>query len=250
MRIYNFAKRNIKELLRDPMSLLFLFLFPIVLFIVMQLIVRSVTTDLSHTPQFEIDNMTVSMCIFGFSFITIFSGNQVALDRESSFMLRLKSSPMNAKDFILGYTLTYLPLAFIVEVLMVLIGFCFGLAPTWNIILMILILYPFSLIFIGLGLLFGSLVSSKAVGGLASSVPTISSLLGGMFFPLDIMSGGFKTFCYVFPFANVISLGRDTLSLTYTNDSLSNALISYSYVIVIYIVAILIFHKNLKGDKI
>ena len=82
MRTINFAKRNFKELVRDPLSLVFEILLPIfLLFIFQQFNIPS--------ESFLLNNFTPGIIIFGFSFITLFTANLVAKDRESSLLIRL-----------------------------------------------------------------------------------------------------------------------------------------------------------------
>ena len=130
MRYLQFAKRNFKEILLDPLSWIFMFILPILLFVVLQIMVKAIG-DISYTPQFEITHLTISMIIFSFSFLTIFSGNMISHDKEEKYLLRLKSTPMKPSDFVLGYTLCNLPLAFIQEIIIIIVGLCFGLTFSW-----------------------------------------------------------------------------------------------------------------------
>ena len=64
MRMINFAKRNIKELIRDPLSLVFEIALPIfLLFIFQQIKIPG--------EVYKIENFTPGMIIFGFSFINV-----------------------------------------------------------------------------------------------------------------------------------------------------------------------------------
>ena len=249
MRSLTFAKRNILELIRDPLSSIFFVVFPGALYVILSLIMKSLGAEaLMNTPQFEINHLTMSMIVFSFSFITIFVGNMIANDKESFFLMRLKSTPMRAKDFIIGYTIAIIPIALFQEIFMLIIGMILGLTINGYIFLAALFLFPMSFLFIGFGILFGTLVNSKAVGGLSSIIPTMTSLLGGMFFPLDNMEGGFKTICYIFPFANatkvsnLIIQGNFNVWLPY--------LIVLAYVIVIYGISIFILNYKLSHDGI
>ena len=84
MRILTFAKRNIKEILRDPVNLVFGLGFPLVLLLLLSAIQANVPVNL-----FEIDTLTPGITVFGLSFITLFSATLVAKDRESAFLQRL-----------------------------------------------------------------------------------------------------------------------------------------------------------------
>lgn len=190
------------------------------------------------------------MIIFSFSFITIFVGNNFAIDRDSSFLLRLKASPMKSYNFILGYTIPALIIAFIQEVIMVIIGIIFGLNLSIHTLFFMLLILPVSLLFIGFGLLFGCLFNFKAIGPLSSVVPTAASLLGGIFFQLALISNSnpFKIICSVLPFYPAITVGSNALNGNY--DILLNYFIVMVYTLIFYLLSITIFSIKLRSDKI
>ena len=66
MRMFNFAKRNFKELIRDPLSLIFEIVLPLFLLFIFQQI---------NIPgeEYKLVNFTPGIIIFGFSFITLFN---------------------------------------------------------------------------------------------------------------------------------------------------------------------------------
>ena len=69
MRSLIFAKRNFKEILRDPLSAIFCLVFPIALLLIFEIIIAGVgTVDLSTTPQFMINNLTPSIAVSVFHF--------------------------------------------------------------------------------------------------------------------------------------------------------------------------------------
>ena len=103
MRMINFAKRNFKELIRDPLSLIFEIALPLFLLFIFQQF--NIDAD-----NYRLENFTPSIILFGFSFITLFTATLIAKDRTSSFLIRLGISPMKSGDYILGYILSLLPI--------------------------------------------------------------------------------------------------------------------------------------------
>ena len=103
MRALNFAKRNFKELIRDPLSLIFEIALPLFLLFIFQQF--NLPNDL-----FKINNFTPGIIVFGFAFITLFSATLIAKDRTSSLLIRLGTSPMKPKDYIIGYVLSIIPI--------------------------------------------------------------------------------------------------------------------------------------------
>ena len=70
-----FAKRNIKEIIRDPLSLVFNLAFPIIMLFVLGII----TGSLDIVPeQFKIENYSVGICVFGYTFAMLFTAMLIA----------------------------------------------------------------------------------------------------------------------------------------------------------------------------
>ena len=84
MRMLTFAKRNAKEILRDPLTLVFGLGFPLVLILLLSAIQANIPV-----PLFEIEHLAPGITVFGLSFMTLFSATLIAKDRGSAFLQRL-----------------------------------------------------------------------------------------------------------------------------------------------------------------
>ena len=146
MRMINFAKRNFKELIRDPLSLIFEIVLPLFLLFIFQ------QFDIP-AENYKLENFTPSIIIFGFSFITLFTATLIAKDRTSSLLIRLGTSPMKTSDYILGYILSLLPIVLIQNVLFFITAIVLGLEFSISIIPTILVSMIVSIFFISLGIL-------------------------------------------------------------------------------------------------
>ena len=89
MRMLVFAKRNVKEIVRDPLTLFFGIAFPSILLLLLTIIQHNVPAEASPFPA---ERLTPSITIFGLSFITLFSALIVSKDRSGSLLQRLLSS--------------------------------------------------------------------------------------------------------------------------------------------------------------
>ena len=201
------ASRNVKEILRDPLTFAFSLGFPLVLIFLLSAIQASIPV-----PLFEIQHLTPGITIFGLSFITLFSASIISKDRHSSLLQRLYTTPLGAKDFILGYTLPLIPLSVAQCVICYLVALILGLDLSVNILLAILFIIPCSVLFVGLGLLFGSVLTDKQVGGICGALLTnLSAWLSGIWFDLELVGGAFKRIAYLLPFAHAVELERAVL---------------------------------------
>ena len=213
MKMLSFANRNFKEILRDPLTLAFGLGFPLALILLLSAIQSNVPV-----PIFEIEHLTPGISVFGLSFMTLFSATLISKDRESAFLQRLYTTPMTARGFILGYTLPILPVAVAQSVICYIAAIALGLDVKINILFAVLFIVPISVLFIALGLLFGSILGDKQVGGICGALLTnLSAWLSGTWFDLELVGGAFKRIAYALPFVHAVELERAVLSGNFDN---------------------------------
>jgi len=211
MRMLTFAKRNAREILRDPITLFFGLGFPLVLLLLLSAIQANIPVSL-----FEIQHLTPGITIFGLSFMTLFSATIIAKDRGSSLLQRLYTTPLTAADFILGYTLPIIPVAVAQCIICYLAALLLGLTPTVHILPAVLFIIPVSFLYVGMGLFFGSFLSDKQVGGICGGLLTnLSAWLSGTWFDLELVGGAFRDIAYSLPFVHAVELERAVLAGNY-----------------------------------
>ncbi len=171
MRTLIFASRNTKEITRDLLTLLFGIGFPIVLLLLLSAINKSIPEG--YGPSlFKIESLAPGITVFGLSFLSLFSSMLIAKDRTTSFVLRLFTSPLTPANFILGYTLPLIPMALLQSAVCYACALILGLEFSVNLLVAIVVNIPIALVFIALGLLFGSVLNEKAVGGVCGALLT------------------------------------------------------------------------------
>ena len=241
MRMLTFATRNAKEILRDPLSLSFGLGFPVALLLLLSAIQANVPVSL-----FEIAHLSPGIAVFGLSFMTLFSATLISKDRGSSLLQRLYTTPLTPADFILGYTLPIIPIALAQSVICYAFALLLGLTPHVNLLLALLLMIPVSLLYIALGLLFGSILTDKQVGGICGALLTnLSAWLSGTWFDLELVGGGFKRIAYALPFVHGVELERAALSGSF-GDILPHLLWVLGYATVAIAAAILLFLRQMK----
>ena len=243
-RIFALTKRNLIEIVRDPLSLVFLMAFPLVMEILFYFIFHKLT------PQFEMKYLAPGIVVFSQAFLTLFGGLLIALDRSSSFLTRLYVSSAKAHEFILSYLLSLLPIAIIQSITFFVVG---GIIDTSifsiTILFGILLSIVTSLIFISLGILLGSICNEKAIGGVASIVIAGQSVLSGMWFPQEGLDEGMVTFMKCLPFKNATDLIQNAINGINNgfDDFAKPLLILLAYTIVVFVLAIFVFKNKMKS---
>ena len=204
MKMWTFARRCAKEILRDPINLVFGLGFPLVLLVLLSAIQANIPV-----PIFEIDTLTPGITVFGLSFLTLFSGTLIARDRESALLQRLYTTPLTGVDFILGYMLPMLPIALGQSAVCYLFAVSLGLTVSVNIVYAVLGILPMAVFSISLGLLCGSILGVKQVGGVCGALLTnLSAWLSGVWCDLELVGGAFKRIAHGLPFYHAVQMEK------------------------------------------
>ena len=239
MRMLTFAKRCTKEILRDPINLAFGLGFPLVLLLLLSALQANIPADL-----FKIDTLAPGITVFGLSFMTLFSATLIAKDRESAFLQRLYTTPLTGVDFVLGYMLPVLPISLLQTVICYLFAIPLGLTVSVNVIYAILGMIPVAIFYIALGLLCGSVLGVKQVGGVCGALLTnLSAWLSGVWFDLNLLGGVFVKIAKVLPFVHAVEMEKALCMGDFTLAA-THLLPVLVYGVVTTVVAVYLFLKN------
>lgn len=241
MRMLTFAGRNTKEILRDPLTVAFGLGFPLVLLGLLSAIQANIPVSM-----FEIQHLAPGITVFGLSFMSLFSATIISRDRSSSLLQRLYTTPLTPVDFILGYTLPMLVFSVGQCAVCYAAALLLGLPLTVNILYAVLLILPISLLYIGLGLLCGSVLTDKQVGGVCGALLTnLSAWVSGIWFDLELVGGVFKQIADVLPFVHAVELERAVLAGHFA-DIFPHLIWVLGYAAVTLTAAILLFLRQMK----
>ena len=242
-RILTLSKRNVREILRDPLSLIFMTGLPLVLEVLFYFIFHTMTS------QFDMKYLAPGIAVFAQSFTTLFAGLLIALDRSTSFLTRLYVSKARPFEFIFSYLFALLPFTFVQSVLFFVVGgiidpgfWSFSMIPA------VLLCMVVSLFFIGAGILIGSVCSEKSIGGVASVFIAGQSVLSGMWFPVDGLNGTILKIMDILPFRNATLLVQHAVNgyEDLFGDLLRPLLIMLGYTVVVFVIAVWLFRRQMK----
>ena len=240
MRTITFAKRNLKEIIRDPLSIIFSLILPLfLLYIFEQFKIPN--------EVYKIENFTPGIIIFSLSFITMFTASLVAKDRSTSLTTRLGVSPMKEIEYILGYALSVVPIVLLQNIIFFVAAIILGLKPSINIIYTILAVLPISILFISLGILIGTITTEKSSSGVSSIVVQLVAFTSGMYFSTDMVGKTFNTICKILPFQSTLDITKSILNRN-CNNIIISILIVLLYTITTIGITIILFKKNMISD--
>lgn len=246
-----FAVRTWKEIMRDPLSYIFCLGFPLVMLVIMSIIDKSIPAE-AGMQVFHIRNLAPGIAYFGLTFVMLFTSVQVSKDRTTALLLRLYASPMKPVEYVLGYTIPMVVLAVVQMVICfgvsVVIGLCTGdTLGISEMLLSVMALMPSVFLFVGFGILFGTLVNEKAAPGLCSILISAAGMIGGIWMDIDGMGGAIKTVARALPFYHGVSLARLPFGET-TEGTMEHLLWTIVCGVLVYGLAVTVFRSKMKKD--
>ena len=249
-----FAKRNIKELSRDVLSYIFCIAFPVVMLIIMSVLNASIPKEAGMTT-FRIDNLSGGIIVFGQTFVMLFTAMLVATDKGTSFLMRLYATPMKSRHFTHGYIIPMLAVSIaqslVAIISSVVISGISGVALNpLGLLLVVFTTLPSALMFISIGMIFGTLFNEKAAPGLCSVIISLGTFLGGVFFDAEGIGGVMHTICECMPFLYCTRTARYSIRLELDWAHFGSSFLIVSLVAaVLLILATAVFNSRMKAES-
>ena len=197
-------KKNLKETLRDPLCTIFNLAFPVILFVILNVVfVGSKVIPENFMPQ----NFVPGICVLAYCFTMLTCSLMVAGDKTSSFMARIIVAPVKFSTYVISVIISNLPVIAIQTILLYGLGFIFGLNICLESFITVFYLLFSGIFYILLGTLIGLVVKNvKNAGPTCSILINVISLLGGVFLPVSILSGALKTIVNILPFIHTTQI--------------------------------------------
>ena len=239
MRTLELVKRNLKEAVRDPLSLGVSIVMPAALFVIFQVALGDVS------PVFEATSLAPGMAIFGFAMLTLSTAMSLAQDRETALFSRFLTTPLRANEFVIGYSVPYLIVAMAQAVIVFVIGLFLGLEIAGSILWVVLVLLLMATWHIAMGMIIGSLVPYKAVSGVWAPL-LILAILGGTWMDLEEIGGVLQTVGGVLPFAHAIDATRAVMiDGAGLGDIAADLLWVSGYTVGVVVIAVWVFRRKM-----
>jgi ABC-2 type transport system permease protein len=210
MRFVELAKRNSREMWRDPVYMGLEIGIPVAFLVIFWALGRNIGDQ-----SFLSTTMLVpGIAVFGFAFLLMFSGMALARDREGAFLPRLLTAPLKPRDFILSYSLPYIPVVVLQIVVCFGIGASLGLempGDVAHVLFVFVILLVMGIASVELGMILGLLFNVNQVSVVGSVIIALVALLGGIWIELEAIGGVFYDIGNALPFAHAIGAARDVM---------------------------------------
>ena len=205
MRSAELAKRNVKEVIRDPLSLGIAVALPLLLLLTLQALGGDDTPFLTPTL------LTPGIVLFGFVMVMFSSAMILSRDRETSLLARLLTTPLRSSDFVSGYSLPYLLVAIVQATVLLTVGAMLGLDSDGSVVLVALVLALMAVFYVAMGMILGAVLTVAQTSG-AYVVVLILTIFGGAWFDLEEIGGVFLTIGDVLPFKHALDATRAVMA--------------------------------------
>jgi ABC-2 type transport system permease protein len=249
-----FAKRNLIEVFRDPLSWIFCIAFPIVMLIIMSVVNSAIPQEAGMT-LFRIDNLAGGIAIFGQMFVMLFTAIAVAKDRSGAFLTRLYSSPMKSSNFVWGYILPMLLTAVIQVIISLIAAVVISVISEYTLsiaglLLTVVAVIPSALMFSAIGFLFGALFNEKAAPGICSIIISLGAMVGGIWFDVEGVGGFMYKLGRCLPFLYATKLARSAISMDFgVKEFLVPLGVVVFSAIVLTVLASIVFNSKMRADQ-
>jgi ABC-2 type transport system permease protein len=211
---------EVRRVLRNRRTLLFVLVFPSVFFFLFGANVRG---RAAAEAGIALGYLMISMAVYGAMVGTTAGGAAVAVERSLGWSRQLRLTPLRPAAYVSMKVLTAMVLGLMAVVAQFAVGAMSGvrLAPSvW--ILSGLAAWIGSLVFASLGLFVGFLLPSENVMQFVGPILAIMAMFGGLFIPLQLLPPTMQTVAKFTPVYGVGQLARAPL----TGDLTVGAVIS------------------------
>ncbi|MBQ9485469.1 MAG: ABC transporter permease [Clostridia bacterium] len=234
------VKRNLKEIIRDPLSLVFNVAFPILMLFLLGILING----FEYVPeQFLIENYSVGICVFGYTFAMLFAAMLIAEDKNAEFVNRLDMAPISKAEYVASYYLALAPVVIFQTVLFLLCSCILGLEFSVRLLIAFAYLMPSAALYVALGALIGAIVkSAKQAGPICSVIISGTSLLGGVFMPVNNL-GTFSTIVNLLPFTHSVKIATGVFGGDY-GCIYPHVLWVVGYTVIVFIITVLLFKRK------
>jgi ABC-2 type transport system permease protein len=152
------------------------------------------------------------IAVYGFMILISTAAGIIAGDREKGFLSRMFTTPARPWDFILGYSLPFIPVLIVSALVYLGVGMGLGLTIVGNVGHVFLIFFLIGLCAIGIGMIVGSLVKSESQTGISWIFIVPMAMISGAWFTVDRMPSAVRSVAEALPFIHAIDASRSVLN--------------------------------------
>ena len=198
----------------------------------------------------KIKNMAVNfyapgIAVFGLMILVSTAAEIIAGDREKGFLARMFTTPARPWDFILGYSLPFIPVLIVSTLIYLGVGMALGLTVVGNLGHAFLIFFLIGLCSIGIGMIVGSLIKSESQAGVSWIFIVPIAMISGAWFSTENMPSAVKSVAGALPFIHAIDASRAVLNGSSFSAIILDIYWLVGWAVVLFAVGIVLFRRTM-----
>jgi ABC-2 type transport system permease protein len=198
----------------------------------------------------EIKNPAVNfyfpgIAVYGLMILIATAAEIIAGDREKGFLSRMFTTPARPSDFILGYSLPFIPVLIVSALVYLGVGMALGLTVVGNLGHAFLIFFLIGLCAIGIGMIVGSLIKSESQAGISWLFIVPMAMISGAWFTVDRMPSALKSIAGVLPFIHAIDASRAVVNGSPFSAIVLDLYWLIGWAVVLFAVGIALFRRTM-----
>jgi len=198
----------------------------------------------------KIKNETVNffapgIAVFGLMILVSTAAEIIAGDREKGFLARMFTTPARPWDFILGYSLPFIPVLIVSTLIYLGVGMALGLTVVGNLGHAFLIFFLIGLCSIGIGMIVGSLIKSESQAGVSWIFIVPIAMISGAWFSTEGMPSAVKSVAGALPFIHAIDGSRAVINGSSLSAIMPDLYWLVGWAVVLFAAGIILFRRTM-----
>ncbi len=185
------------------------------------------------------------IAVFGLMILIATGAEIIAGDRERGFLARMLTTPARPSDFILGYSLPFIPVLIVSTLIYLGVGMALGLTVVGNLGHAFLIFFLIGLCSIGIAMIVGSLIKSESQAGVCWIFIVPLAMISGAWFSTEGMPSAVKSVAGAFPFIHAIDASRAVINGSSLSAIMPDLYWLVGWAVVLFAAGIALFRRTM-----
>ena len=185
------------------------------------------------------------IAIFGLMILISTAAEIIAGDREKGFLARMFTTPARPSDFILGYSLPFIPVLIVSTLIYLGVGMALGLTVVGNLGHAFLIFFLIGLCSIGIGMIVGSLIKSESQAGVSWIFIVPIAMISGAWFSTEGMPSAVRSVAGALPFIHAIDASRAVINGSSLSAIMPDLYWLVGWAVVLFAAGIVLFRRTM-----
>jgi ABC-2 type transport system permease protein len=185
------------------------------------------------------------IAVFGLMILIATGAGMIAGDREKGFLSRMLTTPAKPWDFILGYSLPFIPVLIISTLIYLGVGMAMGLTIVGNMGYAFLIFFLIGLCSIGIAMIVGTLLKSESQAPICWVFIVPLAMISGAWFSVGSMPSAVKSVAGALPFIHAIDGSRAVINGSSLSAIMPDLYWLVGWAVVLFAAGIVLFRRKM-----